>query len=195
MSVNGVKLTGKVCIIRPAASHGTDPVQIVVILDNSHISVHAALYRGLIHDIRTIDAVLRQRRLVVAHHNRYGPAVSNRRIHHPAGQITPDLSILLGALFISIPVAGFHFLPVRCLRCRLYLNLFRRGGRGVRLYRGVRHSHLLIFSLASGHGAHQKDEPGRTEPCPFFHRSYPPRFRISSCFFSMTRRSSSTIWS
>ena len=120
MSIDRVKLSGKIDIIGAAAAHRADPVQIVIILQDRQIAVHRGLHRRLVHHSRPVDAVLGEGLLIIAHHNGQGPAAALGYRDQLSGQIAVDHAVLLRP--------HLDLLVSRSLRClRLSLRLFPDG--------------------------------------------------------------------
>ena len=116
--IDSVKLPGKIGVVGPAAAHGTNAFQTVVILYQGHVPVHASLHRRLIDHPRPVNAVLGPGFLVIAHHHSRGPAVSLGGFHHLAGQIAANHTVFLCPFLRKIKCRQVSGVLLFCLRVR-----------------------------------------------------------------------------
>ena len=164
MGIDRIVLSCEICIIGTAASDGTDPLDIIIVLEDRHVAVHIALHRRLVDHICPVDAVLRQGCLIIAHHDRDRPSVGLRHVHHLTGQVTLDLSVDLFAL-------------LRAFRLRLRLRRrFCLKNDGLRLFRrlcGRLRCHSCFLSLLSAPGkscrCHHDSNTNNKCSAPFSH--------------------------
>ena len=164
VGIDRIVLSREICIVGTAASDGTDPLDIIIVLEDRHVAVHIALHRRLVDHICPVDAVLRQGCLIIAHHDRDRPSVGLRHVHHLTGQVTLDLSVDLFAL-------------LRAFRLRLRLRRrFCLKNDGLRLFRrlcGRLRCHSCFLSLLSAPGkscrCHHDSNTNNKCSAPFSH--------------------------
>ena len=164
VGIDRIVLSREICIVGTAASDGTDPLDIIIVLEDRHVAVHIALHRRLVDNIRPVDAVLGQRCFIIAHHDRNRASVSFRHIHHLTGQVTLDLS-----------VDFFAFLRTFRFRLRLRRRLCLEDDRFCLLWRLClrlrRHGCFLRFLPASGERCRCHHDSNTNNKCsaPFSH--------------------------
>ena len=97
-----------------------DPLEVLPILDDTHLAAHVALFGHLIEYVHIAESVLRLRCLVNGIHDRNRSLLSDLRFNSLAGQNT-DIGILLSSALRNRIILGI-ILCGSCLRrcsCRI----------------------------------------------------------------------------
>ena len=163
VAVNGLIAHSGVYKIIPAASHGTDVIQLVKILKNPHQTGNPSLHGSLINDARTGKPVLRHGLGVVGNHHGDGPSGDHLFILPFPGQVALHLSV--------------HHFPLPDYRQRFFLHAFclrfglrRRFHHSLRFRRLCYGFHRLPRSAAASGKNH---DTGHCQRCHFQIFSHP----------------------